>query len=111
MLYNVSSGGKEVPSPMAVTGILDGFSGETNYNSALGIRLGALRNVNPSAYGFWTEIDVTPEYQALRTGNEVKGIALIPEKDIGADQFNSFHSSESGDVEHRPRLRIIRAPA
>ena len=110
LLFNSSSGGKEVPSEMTVAAVMSDFSNGTNYTEAANFRLGATRTVSPSAYGFWTEIDITPEYQAMQTGEEVKGIVLVPLKDRSANQFNSFHSSESSEVQHRPRLRVVRAP-
>lgn len=104
--YNQSPGGAATPTSVQIGLLASNFSSSSTWNNAaLSWYTSTVRTVNVSAYGYWTEFDITDYYNYWKGGVLNYGFALVPVNTN--NNFNLFPSSSTATaLNQKPILRI-----
>lgn len=108
--YNRSPGGAAQPTQVQIGLLASNFNSSTTWNSSgLSWYTSTVRSVNVSAYGYWTEFDITDYYNYWKGGVANYGFAIVPVNTN--NYFNIFPSSSTATVvAQKPIVRITDDP-
>lgn len=102
--YSTVQAGNQTPTQMNMAMNASAFSNATVWANSPAAS-GTPRLVNVSAYGYWTELDITDYYNQWKAGTTVNnGIQLTPV--ATSNNFNFFASTNSTFVVQKPIIRI-----
>ncbi len=108
-LYNKSPGGAAQPTAVNIGPSAGSFTNNSTWNNAgLMWRPDLVKQVNVSAYGYWTEFNITEFFYWWKTNQlDNNGILIVP---LNTDNYFNFFSSSntSTPTAQKPIIRVIR---
>lgn len=107
-LYNKSPGGAAQPTAVNMGLAASDFSNSTTWSNGVSWYTSTIRQVNVSAYGYWTEFDITDYYNYWKAGVANYGVVMVP---LNTNNYFNFFQSSSTSTPggQKPLVRVTKA--